>query len=139
MELNNYHSLCAEYYDIDKPFAPENELNFYMNYVKNSTGNILEPMCGTGRFLLPILNVGFNIEGYDASSNMLHILKQKALNQGLTPNVWLQLAEVPTKRANYSLIFIPSGSFGLIVENKKIKLTLKNIYNQLVAGGTFVF
>lgn len=42
-------------------------LNFYLEYAQTITTPILEPMCGSGRFLIPMLEQGFNIEGFDAS------------------------------------------------------------------------
>ena len=50
MQLDTYLSLCSQYYELDKPDAPHDALEFYLKYVKNTDGPILEPMCGTGRF-----------------------------------------------------------------------------------------
>ena len=53
-------------------------------------GSILEPMCGTGRFLLPLFEEGFffNVHGFDASDNMLAALHTKARDRNLHPTVW---------------------------------------------------
>lgn len=39
---------------------------------------ILEPLCGSGRFLVPFLARGFDISGMDLSEEMLAKLRQKA-------------------------------------------------------------
>lgn len=64
--LDTYLSLCTEVYDLSKPNPPEDAYAFYRVYAMKANGPILEPMCGTGRFLLPLLEEGFNVHGFDA-------------------------------------------------------------------------
>ena len=52
-------------------------LSFYMHHAQQSNGPILEPMCGSGRFLIPMLQAGLDAEGFDASPSMLDAFKQK--------------------------------------------------------------
>ena len=66
-----YKTLCAEYYELDKPTALEDALQCYLRYAEESHGPILEPMCGTGRFLIPLLKQGYSVTGFDYSSHML--------------------------------------------------------------------
>lgn len=75
--MKTYQNLCALYYDLDKPDAPADALGFYLEYAKNTNGPIFEPMCGTGRFLIPMPQRGFDIEGSDASTFMLSIVSAK--------------------------------------------------------------
>jgi len=138
-ELNTYLTLCAQVYEISKPTAPEDALAFYKSYANEASSAILEPMCGTGRFLLPLAKDGFKIEGSDASEHMLDVLKSKAEQMSLKVDVWESVAsEIPDNNI-YSLIFIPSGSFGLIIESDEISKTLKSFYNHLDDGGLLVF
>ncbi len=53
----------------------------------NANGPILEPMCGTGRFLLPLIEDGFDVHGFDASDHMLGVLHAKAKPKNLKPTV----------------------------------------------------
>lgn len=138
-QMQTYLSLCTEFYDIDKPLAPERELAFYMDYAKNANGGVLEPMCGTGRFLIPMLEAGIEIEGFDASVFMLDVLYKKCAAKNLVPKVWRQFLEDLNLQKCYGLIFIPSGSFGLITNLDEVRLCLKKILDHLRAGGTFVF
>jgi SAM-dependent methyltransferase len=68
--MNTYQTLCTQFYDIDKPDAPADALKFYMDYADKADGRIFEPMCGTGRFLIPMLQKGFDIVGSDGSPHM---------------------------------------------------------------------
>ena len=58
--INNYKKLCSEYYDLDKPSAPTEALEYYHKEALRANGPVLEPMCGTGRFLIPLLERGIN-------------------------------------------------------------------------------
>lgn len=139
MKATLYLSLCTEFFDLDKPKAAHHEYNFFKHYIKHATGPILEPMCGTGRYLLPYLEEGYNIEGFDASPFMLNALHQKAQQKNLKYHVWEQFLEQVPLTKHYNLIFIPDSSFCLFLEPEHIAIALQKIYNLLLPGGTFVF
>src|ERR1700722_11373646 len=80
-----YRALCTEYYELDKPKAPEDALQCYLQYAEEAQGKILEPMRGTGRFLLPLLEKGYSVSGFDYSPHMLEICKKKCAAKGLKP------------------------------------------------------
>lgn len=134
-----YLSLCTEFFDLDKPKASAMEYAFFHHYVTKSTGPILEPMCGTGRYLIPFLEDGFNIEGFDASPFMLKRLQAKCAQKNLTPHIWEQFLEDVPITKQYDLIFIPDSSFCLFLNPEHIKMCLQKIYALLQDGGTFVF
>lgn len=117
--INTYKSLCTEFYDLDKPDAPKEALEYYLKEAENSIQPILEPMCGTGRFLIPVFEKGFDIEGTDASLEMLNKCKLKCREKNLDPVLHYQKIQELKLQRNYGLIFIPSGSFGLITEKKR--------------------
>jgi len=54
-KLDTYLSLCTQVYDLSKPTPPEDAYAFYRSYVESAGKAVLEPMCGTGRFLLPFV------------------------------------------------------------------------------------
>jgi hypothetical protein len=137
--LTTYLSLCTQYYDLDKPLAPPDALAFYRRYAQQAHGPTLEPMCGTGRFLIPLLQEGFPIEGFDASPFMLEALHQKCAAQNLNPVVWEGFLQELNQLKKYSLIFIPCGSFCLMTNEADVKASLHAIYHHLDDQGTFVF
>lgn len=137
--LDTYLDLCTEVYDLSKPTPPKNEYNFYRSYVIDANGPILEPMCGTGRFLLPLLEEGFDIEGFDASVHMLSALQAKAKLKGVKPKIWNGFLENMENSKAYKLIFIPTGSFCLITDLNVAKTAIKNCYDHLDAEGILLF
>ena len=77
MTKNYYGSLCTEMYEILHKKAPQDELEFYLSYAEKGM-SIFEPLCGSGRFLVPFLERGYDICGMDLSTEMLAKLKEKA-------------------------------------------------------------
>ena len=134
-----YLGLCAEFWDLDKPVASDAEYKFFRKYLVQSSGPILEPMCGTGRYFVPFLEEGFKIEGFDSSSFMLNALRTKCTKKNLSFCVWEQCLEETPIEEKYDLIFIPDTSFCIFLDDAHIKKCLQNLYARLLPGGTFVF
>lgn len=135
MKLDTYLDLCTQVYDLSKPAPNKNEYDFYKAYALEAKDKILEPMCGSGRFFLPLLAEGFFVDGFDASTHMLAKLKEKAKAQNLLPNIWQGFIEELNTIKEYNLIFIPAGSFCLITDLQAVKKSLEIFYNHLSNGG----
>src|SRR3990167_4001047 len=107
-----YETLCTEFYDADKKFAPEDEINFYKSFfTKNDL--ILEPMCGSGRLLIPLLQAGYHIHGVDNSKAMLNSCKNRAAKLKLNPILYAESIETLSLPDKYNIILTPLGSFQL--------------------------
>jgi ubiquinone/menaquinone biosynthesis C-methylase UbiE len=137
--LNTYKSLCTEYYHLDKPLPPENAFAFYLQFARQANGPIFEPMCGTGRFLIPFLEMGLEIYGLDASAQMLNICRQRCAEKKLKTVLYEQLLTQLNIEQKFNLIFIPSGSFGLFTQESDIKQVLQVLYRHLNSGGKLIF
>jgi hypothetical protein len=109
-KLSTYLDLCTLYYELDKPEPPKGDFDFYLEYIKNANSPILEPMCGTGRFLVPYLDLGYEIKGFDASSSMLSKLNQKISDQEFSSRIWQGFIQDLCIEEKFKLIFIPSGA-----------------------------
>lgn len=138
-KLDTYLDLCTQVYDLSKPNPPKDAYEFYRSYVASAKGAILEPMCGTGRFLLPLLEEGFDIHGFDAGEHMLKALYSKAKSRNLKPDVWQGFVKELKKPEKYNLIIIPAGSFGLIIDLEESIEALKIFYEHLNDDGALVF
>jgi len=138
-QRTTYLGLCTEFWDFDKPNPPTQEYAFFRHYVAQSSGPILEPMCGTGRYIIPFLEEGFEVEGFDASPFMFNTLRKKCEEKKLSPRIWEQYLETMPETKQYDLIFIPDTSFCHFLNHSDIKRALQKIYALLLPGGTFVF
>lgn len=134
-----YKALCTEFYDLDKPTASEDALQFYLQYAAEANGTILEPMCGTGRFLIPLLEKGYSVTGFDSSSHMLNVCRKKCKERNLTADLVEATFETFSRSQEYNLIFIPSGSFSLLTDLDDVNKALKFISDRLELKGKFVF
>ena len=136
--MNKYGKLSTEFYDLDKPQAPPDAFDFYEAFAREAKGPIHEPMCGSGRFLLPLLAQGLDISGSDTSTDMLEACQKRAAQLGVAPRLSQQaLQSLECERAP-SLMFIPSGSFGLLIDDALVEATLARVHHVLAPGGTFL-
>ena len=133
--MASYGTLCTEFYDLDKPVAPAEALEYYLGRARDAKGGILEPMCGSGRFLLPMLRAGLPIEGTDASRAMLQACRARARREGLHPVLYEQPLERLRLPLKYSMAFIPSGSINLIPDSDDFRSALLRLREHLHPGG----
>ena len=143
--LTTYQSLCTQFYELEfahrtnKLTTHDAQIIYLLDLAQKAIGPILEPMCGTGRLILPLLAAGFEVQGFDASPFMLEAFQQK----------WAQISNKPApvqqcfiqeflSPKQYGLIFIPFGSIGLVTDQNELKKSLQNMYRHLKPGGTFM-
>lgn len=121
-------------YEILHEKAPRDELDFYLSYAEKGK-KILEPLCGSGRFLIPFMERGFHICRNGLSGEMLEKLKQKA------PDARIVQADILdySSSEKYDYIFISSGSISLFTDIALCKKILAKLKEMLAPAGTFVF
>ena len=133
MEKVYYGALCTEVYESDKSVAYDKELAFYLSFA-DKTMKVLEPMCGNGRMLLPFMQAGINIDGFDMSDEMLRMCKEKGRKLSLEPNVEINKIEDFHTDKKYDLVMIPIGSFSLL-PNNLVDRSLQNMKSVLQSDG----
>lgn len=134
MIKNYYGSLCTEMYEILHKEAPQEELSFYLSFAEKGM-KILEPLCGSGRFLIPFLERGFDISGIDLSAEMLAKLNEKAPNAKVFQKDILEYDSTE----KYDYIFISSGSVSLFTDMDLCKKILHKMKDLLKKDGRFIF
>lgn len=134
--MKTYSKLSTEFYDCVQHPNSDQAHSFYIHHAHQALGPVLEPMCGTGRFLIPMLQAGFDVQGFDASAYMLDALKKKYAKISLQPApVWQQFLQDLNSDKRYQLIFIPYGSLGLITNYDDLKKSLVTLHRHLEGGG----
>src|SRR5262249_21953432 len=120
------------------PEPPPDAFDFYAAFAAEAAGPIHEPMCGSGRFLLPLLAQGFDISGSDTSPHMLGACRVHAAARNLHPTLTeqslLDLRCSPPPR----LLLIPAGSFGLLIDDDSVTAALARLHQSLAPGGTLL-
>jgi len=133
--LNDYYGeLCSQVYETSKSTASDAELEFYLSFIENNDMQVLEPMCGNGRFLLPLFERGIDIEGFDISEEMLSLCRRKGEKLNLKPNIFHCSLEGFKSEKTYDLVIIPFGSFSLMPD-ELVKDSLSNMRDVLKEGG----
>jgi hypothetical protein len=133
--LAAYGALCALFYDADKPRAPDAEVDGYATRLPSDAGPLLEPMCGSGRLLLPLLQRGFNVHGVDASAAMLARCAERLTAAGLdTPFARQDIAALNLP-FRYAAAFIAAGSFQLLADPSSAQAALERLRAHLLGPG----
>lgn len=132
-----YGKLSTETYNIRKPFAKKEELALYQQLFSKKD-RLFEPMCGNGRLLIPLMQLGYKIEGLDNSKSMLTLCQKHAKKRRLSPTLYAADIEtfIPTK--HYDGILIPFASFQLFYPDPAGKNMLAKFKGWLRPGGKLV-
>lgn len=132
--MTAYGPLCTEFYDLDKPQADPDAVDYYLACARAVQGKVLEPMCGSGRFLLPLLAAGIDIEGVDASPSMVQACRRHGAARQLQPVVHCQALETLALATMFAMAFVPSGSINLIEGPDALRAALGRIGQHLRPG-----
>ena len=135
---NRYGSIAAEIYDLDKPFGALPDTRFYLDRFVDLGGPILEPACGSGRAMIPLLEAGHDVTGFDLSEEMLGQCRARCAAAGFTPNLSRQRFEDFAYDRPFAAIFVPVGSFTLIDEFETAMKVLARFHTHLEPGGTLL-
>jgi len=112
------------------------EFAFYESFTRKAHGAILEMASGTGRLLLPLKKLGFDVEGVESSARLRNECRRQARFIGVEePILYEKKMEDFVAEKSYGLIFIALGSFQLISKRKDAEDTLLSIYHGLASGG----
>jgi ubiquinone/menaquinone biosynthesis C-methylase UbiE len=130
-----YDKLSSEFYDYH---AKRGDIDFFLDYAKESGGPVLELGCGTGRVLIPTARTGVKITGLDLSAEMLNICRSKLDTEpeDVRSSVKLIRANMNdfSLKGKFSLVTI---TYGLTVREQLNCLLC--IHRHLNRGGRLVF
>lgn len=136
--MNFYKGLSATYYDQFFHEVDKQELEFYQKCITSSPSPALEIACGTGRILLPLLEKGLHVEGFDSSQEMLEILQQKATQKKIKTIIFQQQMQALALQKKYGCLFSPLGSFQQLARLDDAYAALQRFYDHLVPHGMLV-
>lgn len=133
---NRYGILTSWVYNLDKPPGRSfGDIEFYRERLRNCQGPILEPAVGNGRILVPLLEAGLAVEGFDASEEMLAYCREACRERGLKPTLARRTFEDFSYETRFAAIFIPLGSFQLITDLTSAQAVLRRFHDHLAPGG----
>jgi SAM-dependent methyltransferase len=134
-----YSELCTEVYDLTKPVGSSfGDVEYYRERLQSCTGRILEPATGSGRVLIPLLQAGLNVDGFDNSPEMLALCRTRLEDRGLETNLFEGLMEEFSLPNRYEAIIMPAGSFLLLEQREQSIRALKCFFEHLEPGGRLI-
>ncbi|WP_338752702.1 class I SAM-dependent methyltransferase [Bacillus sp. FJAT-52991] len=135
-----YGALSTEIYDLTKPVGHSvcGDIEYYLERLKGTKGKILEAASGSGRFLIPLLEHGYMVDGIDYSPEMLRSCRQRCEERGLNPYLYEGYLQSFSLSSTYEAIVIPTGSFCLIERRQDSLDALRCFYQHLVPGGRLI-
>ena len=136
--VNRYGALAAEIYDIDKPYFFLPDTAVHLERLAGISGPILEPACGTGRTLVPLLDAGHDVTGFDASPDMLARCRAKCAERGHNPPLSQQRFEDFRYPDPFTAIVVPAGTFTLIDDFAVAMSVLRRFRDHLTPGGLLI-
>ncbi|WP_293676799.1 class I SAM-dependent methyltransferase [uncultured Phenylobacterium sp.] len=135
---NRYGELAAEIYDVDKPFGALPDTRFHLERFAGFDRPILEPACGTGRTLVPFLEAGLDVTGFDQSPDMLARCRARCEAAGYAPDLSQQRFEDFRYPRKFGAIVVPVGTFTLIDDFAAAHAVLRRFRDHLEPGGVLV-
>jgi SAM-dependent methyltransferase len=118
----------ADYWAVVNLDAPELEL--YRRYLRSP---ILDAGCGAGRLLGPLRREGFDIDGCDASADMIERCRRRVPDATL----WVSPLHDLSPPRRYATI-VCSGVLGLGSTRAQDGEAIERLYDALLPGGTLV-
>ncbi len=101
-------------------------------------GPSLEVMSGSGRLMIPLMQLGLNVHGADASPAMLASCEARLGAAALTTPLFRQDAVTLNLPFRYAAAFVAAGSFQLLVDPIAAQKALERIRAHLVAPGVLL-
>ena len=133
--LNRYGSLCAEIYDLDKPPGALFDIAYYSQRLKGLEGRVLEAACGSGRLMIPLLESGVDVAGFDHSADMLAVCRGHATARGFDPLLVQARFQDFRLESTFAAIIVPASSFILVDRYDEAMAVLERFLDHLEPGG----
>ena len=134
----DYTGLAAAVWDVFSGGEPGRDHAFFERAVTAGRGPALDVGCGSGRLLRPFLRAGLEVEGVDPSADILAICRCRAEAEGISPVLYQQRMQTLDLPRVYRTIFVPCGSFQLVVDRTEAFEALRRFRGHLEPGGTLI-
>jgi ubiquinone/menaquinone biosynthesis C-methylase UbiE len=112
----------------------EKQLQFLKNLFKPD-GYVLDLACGTGRHSIPLTQQGYNIVGFDVSTNLLQIARQRSKELELVRG---DMRFLPFKPQTFIATISMDTSFGYLPSEADDVVSLVEVKRVLNQQGVFV-
>jgi SAM-dependent methyltransferase len=132
------------YYDVafSWDIGPEIEWfgRLFSEHVPFEVRSILEPACGSGRFLVELPKHGYRVTGYDASESMLDYARGRVEEAGVAGSVTLAEANMASARfpREFDAALNSINSLGYLLDDEDIVSHFRNTGEAIKRGGIYI-
>ncbi|MHC4778655.1 MAG: methyltransferase domain-containing protein, partial [Planctomycetota bacterium] len=133
--VDHYKGVVASAYDLLVPADELNDRAFFQEAIRDHGEPALEVGSGTGRLLIPFRVEGLDVEGVDLSPEMNALCQEKAAAAGVTVELYKQAMQMIVLPRRYRTVYVPAGSFMLLVEDDEIRTCLSRFHLHMESGG----
>lgn len=129
----------SAFYDlVHGEFASSETLAFYEDKIKSHGSPVLELACGTGAYLIPLREKGYEIDGLDISNEMLDRAKEKARQRNVEIDV--RNGDIRDFQVNkkFNLILLLGNSLQHLLTRKEVENCFAAVKRHLMPGGKFI-
>ena len=126
-----HHGLVAEWWALFNTGGPEIA---YFERLLQPGRPVLDAGCGTGRLLIPWLEAGHDVDGCDASADMVALCRAEAGRRGLSPTLWVQALHELDPPRSYGTV-VACGVLGLGSTRAEDEEALRRLRSCLEPGG----
>jgi SAM-dependent methyltransferase len=126
-----HHGLIARWwsnFNLDGP-----EIEFFRPFVQAGQP-ALDVACGTGRLLVPWVADGLDVDGVDASADMVAGCREAARRLGRSPILYVQPTHLLDLPRRYGAV-VMCGGFGLGATREQDREGLRRVFAHLRPGG----
>lgn len=134
-----------EYYDVAFSWdAISQEIDIlrtcFSRHATRRVETLLEPGCGTGRFLVQLPGHGYRLTGYDASPAMVIYARERILRAGLQNVATVLEADMRTAKfeSRFDSAFNVINTIGYLLSDEEIVAHFSNTARSLQRGGVYV-
>jgi SAM-dependent methyltransferase len=127
-----HHGLIAKWWaNFNLDGRPE--IDYFRPFVESGQP-ALDAACGTGRLLVPWVSAGLDVDGVDASADMIAGCREAANRAGQSPALYVQPLHRLDLPRRYRFIVV-CGGFGLGATRKQDVEGLRRLFAHLEPGG----
>jgi SAM-dependent methyltransferase len=135
-QIWHYGLVARDWAEFARDGGPE--ASYFRRIIETFGQPALDLGCGTGRLLLPLLQSGLDVDGCDYSGDMLAQCQERAVREGLAPQLYQQSTYELDLPRRYRTIFA-CGVVGLGGDRRLTMQAMQRCYDHLRPGGAFVF
>ncbi|MEM7070031.1 MAG: class I SAM-dependent methyltransferase [Pseudomonadota bacterium] len=133
MHSQFYTDLVSELYE--PLVSTRAKADDYVSFIERAGQPVLELGCGPGLPMLDLVERGYNVEGLDASADMLEQCRANAAKRNLQVTLYHQEMQAMSLPKQYAAIFLAGPTLNLIISDDDAVASLQGIYAHLRPGG----